>query len=235
MGKSVLVIEDDQDVAYSVKEVLATDGFDVTISANGRDAIPILQKADIDLVVVDINLPDLNGLDLLKTLDAARPFGVIVLTGRTDVIDTVLGLELGADDYITKPFEPRVFVARVRSVLRRCGRRRVPAMPDRATVHFRGWTYDDATRSVARAGEKKQKLTASESRLLKVLIGSPNVILSRDRILDLLHPTHSDLPYDRSIDVTVTRLRRKIEIDARRPRFIKTAHGDGYFFDPKGE
>ena len=234
-AKTVLIVEDDPAIILSIEEVLSGEGMALRSSRSGRAAVEMLAQPDVDLVIVDIGLPDMSGFDILKSLDKNRRFGVIVLTARCDVIDVVLGLELGADDYIIKPFEPREFLARVRAVLRRYNVIRAQVHEPPTPLTFGRWSFDPLTRTVKRAGEKAVKLTAIEARLLRIFIENPNQILTRDRILDLLHPSGSEIPFDRSIDVTVTRLRRKIEQNARRPHYIKTAHGDGYLFSPKGE
>lgn len=233
--KTVLIAEDDPSVVLAIEEVLSGEGFVLRAVARGRDAIELLKQDDIDLAIIDIGLPDVSGFDVLKSFEKDRRFGTIVLTGRHDTIDVVLGLELGADDYIVKPFEPREFLARVRSVVRRYSLIRGHVHEPPSPLVFGRWTFDPSTRTVKHTGDKPVKLTALEGRLLRIFIENPNQILTRDRILDLLHPAGSEIPFDRSIDVTVTRLRRKIEQNARRPQYIKTAHGDGYLFSPKGE
>lgn len=235
LPKSVLVIEDDPDVAFSIKETLIAEGFAVTCTASGAEAAKLIGCAPIDLAVVDLCLPDISGFDLLKGMSADREFGVIVLSARAQTVDIVLGLELGADDYVTKPFEPREFVARVRRVLRQFARVKERRPEPVRGVRFPGWSYDANANRVAHIGGRVEKLTTQEARLLHIFIEHPNMILSRDRLLEFLHPVNSDTPFDRSIDVTVTRLRRKVEMNARHPRFIKTVHGNGYLFDPKGE
>lgn len=228
------MIEDDPAVAFTITELLEAEGYRVVVHARGEDALPLLREGRFDAVVIDIGLPDVSGLDLLKALDRNRAYGVILLTGRGETVDIVVGLELGADDYIVKPFEPREFMARVRSVIRRAvghgGRGVRPA-----SMQFPTWSYDPATRRIRKQGERAEKLTANEARLLEILIDNANRILSREHLLEKLHPRNSDIPFDRSIDVTIARLRRKLEPDGRRPRYIKTARGDGYLFDPHGE
>lgn len=234
-SKTILIVEDDSLVVMSIEEALGAEGFTLRRSRNGQEAFDLIKQGGIDLVIVDIGLPDVSGFDILKSFDKDRPFGVIVVTARCDVVDIVLGLELGADDYVVKPFEPREFLARVRNVMRRYSLVRGHAHEPPPPLVFGLWTFDPSTRMVKRGGEKAVKLTAIENRLLRIFIENPNQILTRDRILDLLHPTASEIPFDRSIDVTVTRLRRKIELNARRPQYIKTAHGDGYLFNPQGD
>lgn len=233
--KTVLIVEVDPSVVQAIEEALSGEGVVLRSVARGREAIEFLKHNDIDLAIIDIGLPDVSGFDVLKSLEKNHRFGTILLTHRHDVIDVVLGLELGADDYIVKPFEPREFLARARSVIRRYGAIRGQVHEPPSPLMFGRWTFDPSTRTVKHADDKPVKLTALEGRLLRIFIENPNQILTRDRILDLLHPAGSEIPFDRSIDVTVTRLRRKIEQNARRPQYIKTAHGDGYLFSPKGE
>jgi DNA-binding response OmpR family regulator len=234
--KSVLVIEDDATVAYMIREALVENSFDVLIASSGHTAVPfLLQQGQCDLAIIDIGAPNMKGLDFLKSLGKERAYGVIVVAASSEAADIVAALETGADDYIAKPFEPQELLARVRSVIRRYTTQRRRSLESPSFVDFEDWTYDKSMRQVKKTGELPEKLTASESRLLDIFIGNPRKILTRNRILDLLYSADSDIPFDRSIDVAITRLRRKIERNARRPRYIKTAHGDGYIFDPKGE
>jgi DNA-binding response OmpR family regulator len=234
MTKTVLIAGEDARTAASIRELLAANEFEAEVVESGAEALALLGRERFDVVILDLGLRDISGLEVLRQLGQTRSFGLIAISGRTDPVDVVVGLELGADDYITKPFDPRELLARVRSVVRRCGPQPAALQEPGETFAFPGWSFDTARRIIVKAGTRPVKLTAGEVRLLTILITYPNRILTRDRLLDLLHPNKSDIPFDRSIDVTITRLRRKIERDARRPTFIKTARGDGYVFDPLG-
>jgi two-component system OmpR family response regulator len=226
----ILIVEDDSEVATTTADILATANY-LTFFANaGSDAIEQVKSSAFDLVLLDLTLPDMDGLDVLRHLERRRRMGVIILSGRDNTIDRVLGLELGADDYVTKPFEPRELLARVRSVLRRC---ELIEEEDNGLISksFGKWNLDLRTHEIHKGDEARVPLTPSEFRLLAVLADHPNRILSRESIMDLLYRNDSDAPFDRSIDVTINRLRRKLEDDPTRPKYIKTMRGEGYWFD----
>jgi DNA-binding response OmpR family regulator len=229
----ILIVEDDSDVAETIADMLMTANYLPLIARNGRDAIKQIDSSTFNLILLDLTLPDMDGMDVLRRLEKRRNLGVIILSGRADKVDRVLGLELGADDYIIKPFEPRELTARVRSVLRRCA-----STEEQPTEHvsrsFGAWTLDLRTHEVYKAGAARVPLTPSEFRLLALLTEHPDRILTRETIMDLLYRNDADAPFDRSIDVTITRLRHKLEEDSTQPKYIKTVRGEGYRFDKAG-
>jgi DNA-binding response OmpR family regulator len=188
----------------------------------------VLDRDPITLITLDLNLGKENGLDLAREIRKDRSTPIIMLTGKGDAIDRVVGLELGADDYLAKPFELRELVARVRAVLRRTtGSNPSPAKGQRYGLE--GWIFDVDRRSLKRESGEEQDLTTSEFNLLEAFVKRPHRVLSRDDIMDILKG-HDWSPLDRSIDNLIARLRRKIEVEPDRPRLIKTVRGVGYTF-----
>jgi len=225
---SILVLEDEPDIARLICSALAEYGFRAEHVRTGRELLLRAKHASPDLVIVDLGLPDMDGMQVVRELQDGSPCAVLILTGRNDVTDRVLGLELGADDYITKPFEPRELVARVRSILRRYLR----AAPQEATANernvacFGNWRFDAARHVLTRADGEEIGLSAAEAALLLTLLRRPNKILSREQLLG-----ERDVdPFDRSIDVRISRLRRKLDDDPHNPKLIKTVYGAGYLF-----
>lgn len=202
--------------------------------SSGAAAVAELQGSRFAVCMVDLGLPDIDGMDLVKELGARHDLGIIIVTGRADRLDRVLGLELGADDFIAKPFDPRELVARVKSLIRRLEHTNASAPGGTAIRTFASWAYDRDARTVQRAGEHPVPLTPSEHRLLSVLIDHPGRVLDRGFILDRIYG-NADAPFDRSVDITITRLRQKIEVDPKHPRYIRTVRSEGYFFAKEGE
>ena len=230
MSARVLIVDDDAEVATTLANMLETAGYRTATSYRGLDALSRLSREHFDLVLVDLGLPDMGGLEIIRRLDGRQDLGLIVITGQLDRADRIAGLELGADDYMTKPFDSRELLARVRCVLRR-----VVKDGEIGPKHrFGGWTLNTNMRELRRAEGARVPLTPTEFRLLSILASHPNRVLSRDLIMDLLYSRGADAPFDRSIDVTITRLRRKIEPDPAQPLFIKTVRGEGYLFEPSG-
>jgi two-component system OmpR family response regulator len=228
--KRIYVVEDDPDIRKLVSSVLEGYGYAVASFGNGRDARQAIRRDPPDLCIVDLGLPDMDGLTLVRELWEDVRFGVIILTGRGGVSDRILGLELGADDYITKPFEPRELVARVNSFMRR--RDQLIAASGSTTgtrAHFGGWTFDTGNLSLVSNDGHQESLTAAETSLLLALLKAPKRVLSREQLqgADL---ERDDFPFDRSIDVRISRIRKKIETDPKAPRLIKTVYGAGYLF-----
>ncbi|CAA7624986.1 Transcriptional regulatory protein AruR [Candidatus Terasakiella magnetica] len=228
--KRLYLIEDDPDIRRLVREVLEGYGYAVQSFGNGKDARTAIRREPPDLCIVDLGLPDMDGLTLVRELWEDVRFGVIILTGRGDVSDRVLGLELGADDYIVKPFEPRELVARVNSVIRRRDQLATAAgTVGSGKAHFADWLFDVGNLSLAAADGRQESLTAAEASLLIALLKSPKRVLSREQLQgdDL---ERDDFAFDRSIDVRISRIRKKIETDPKAPRLIKTVYGAGYLF-----
>jgi two-component system OmpR family response regulator len=230
MSKHILVIEDEPEVRSTLQRWLTLEGFQVTAMPSGVRIAEILAKGGIDLFLVDIGLPDIDGLTLTRRIREKQQSGVIIISGRGDLIDRVVGLEAGADDYVTKPFEPREIVARVRSVLRRV--QQTARQVSKSIAHryvFDSWIVDMETYSLEDREGAPVGLTTGEFKLLRELVLHPNRVLSRDRLIELTNG-HNSEAFDRSIDVRIGRLRRKLNDCARKPRFIKTVRDGGYIF-----
>ena len=224
----ILILEDEADIARLIRDALAEYGFRSEHVATGRELLARAGQSSPDLVIVDLGLPDMDGMQVVRELQEGNPCAVLILTGRNDLTDRVLGLELGADDYIVKPFEPRELVARVRSILRRYQRAAAPESgpDDRKIAVFGNWRFDTGRLSLARLGGEEIGLSAAEAALLLALLQRPNRILSREQLLG-----ERDVdPFDRSIDVRMSRLRRKLDDDPHHPKLIKTVYGAGYLF-----
>jgi two-component system OmpR family response regulator len=231
MNKQLAIVEDDADVRAILQRSLSADGYAVTALSSGDGLEGVLAATHHDLVIMDVGLPGIDGLTLTTRIRALFDVGIIIVSGRGDLTDRVVGLELGADDYITKPFEPREILARVRSVLRRGGRGGVaqPAPAERRRVAFDGWLLDMTSRSLSDAHGAPVPLTSGEYKLLEVFVGHANRVLSREQLLDMIFD--NDTPaFDRSIDVRIGRVRKKLGEDPRNPRLIKTVRNDGYIF-----
>jgi DNA-binding response OmpR family regulator len=232
MGKNLAIVEDDPDVRGLLERCLVSDGYRVTALPTAAGLDETLSGGDIDLVIVDVGLPDADGLALTGHIRRSHDMGIIIVSGRGDLTDRVVGLEIGADDYITKPFEPREVLARVRSVLRRHARAQVAANCNepRSLYRFEGCVLDAAAQAVLDAAGAPVPLTSGEYKLLEVFVTRPNRVLSRDQLLELVYA--NDTPaFDRSVDVRVGRLRKKLRDDP--PRLIKTVRNGGYLFTGK--
>lgn len=224
----ILVVDDDPKVRTLLRRCFEGEGFVVSEAKDGAELRTQLACNPITLITLDLGLGAENGFDLAREIRKDRSVPIIMLTGKGDTIDRVIGLELGADDYLAKPFELRELVARVRAVLRRSAvAERGPASAQRHL--FEGWVFDLNRRSLARETGESQELTTSEFNLLEAFVKRPNRVLSRDQIMDLLKGQDWS-PVDRSIDNLIARLRRKIEQDPNHPRLIKTVRGVGYIF-----
>lgn len=224
----VLVVDDDAEIAALVCRYLGGQGYRVSTAACGAQLRASLTGPPIDLILLDLTLPDEDGLLLLRYLQAHWCGPVIVVSGRGESIERVVGLELGADDYVTKPFELRELLARIRSVLRRVRAEPAPV----SAVSNGGFRFDglrllpSSRRLIDRDGNEVV-LTSGEFALLQTLLERPNQVLTRDQLMNRMHGRDAG-PFDRAIDVKIGRLRRKIEIDASRPRLIKSVRGAGY-------
>lgn len=229
---NVMVVDDDQQILDIVERCLEDEGFRVTTFSRGRDAKISIQSVDYDLAIIDIGLPDIDGFTLTGELKSNSQIAVIILSGRNETIDKVVGLEIGADDYVTKPFEPRELIARVRSLVRRL---RPPSKDDEFQPRkylFDGWEIDVDKRTLYSNTGLLAELTSGEFDLLKIFLEHPNRVLSRDQLMDYLNRDYT-AAFDRSIDIRLGRLRRKIEKDSRNPELIKTIRNSGYIFTAK--
>jgi len=226
----ILVVEDDRPTRDLIARYLTDNHFRVSTAVTGAEGESALGRDPVDLVVLDLNLPDQDGLMLAKRLLAEHDIPIVILTGRTEEMDRVLGLELGADDYVSKPFSPRELLARIRAVLRRTqgkpGSRRAQAL---RVYRFAGLELRSGTRKLISPSGNEVELTGGEFSLLVAFLNSPRQILSRDQLLEGSR-LYDDV-YDRSIDVQILRLRRKIEADPSEPQLIRTERGAGYYLD----
>ena len=233
MSYHVLVVEDDVVTRSKLSGYFESEGYLVSEAESGEEMRQVLQSSSVDLVMLDINLPGEDGLMLTRELRSQSDIGIILVTGRTDSIDRIVGLEMGADDYVTKPFELRELLVRVKNLLWRIAQaRKQPLISQSAesehVVHFGEWFFDKQRRSLSCNGEPV-KLTKAEYELLVALSTYPNQVLSRERILNMI--SHRvDAPNDRTIDVLIRRMRTKMEVDPKNPQIFITVHGEGYMF-----
>ena len=227
----VLVVDDDASLRELLENYLQREGFAVRGVADGNEMFSAFADAEPDIIILDLMLPGDDGLTLARRLRQKTAVPIIMLSARGDEIDRIIGLEVGADDYLAKPFNPRELLARIRAVLRRPARHEESAATDQ--ISFGPYRLEPASRRLTRDGESVS-LTGSEFDLLRILAEHPNRVLDRDRLLDLLKGYERN-PFDRSIDVQVARLRAKIEPDKKEPCYIRTVWGRGYIFTPAGE
>jgi DNA-binding response OmpR family regulator len=221
----VYVVEDDPEVARVIVSALDEHRFAVERFGTARELLRRMRRLAADLCIVDLGLPDADGMQVVRELQEQFSCAIMIVTGRQDVSDRVLGLELGADDYVVKPFEPRELVARARSILRRTrSAAEESAKAGRRTARFAGWSFHEARNLLVAEDGRELVLSVAEARLLSMLLKRPNVILAREQLLGERNLS----PYDRSIDVRISRLRRKLEADPENPRLIKTVYGGGY-------
>ena len=233
----ILLVDDEPPIQTLLSYPLQKDGYEVVTAADGRQALERFEEITPDLVVLDVMMPRMDGLEVCRRLRARSPVPIIMLTATASPIDRVVGLELGADDYIPKPCELRELVARIRSVLRR-GTAPGPAnqAADHPTRSIRVGTkwFDIETHRLRDEAGAEQVLTKSEYALLRAFTDHPKRVLSRDRLLDLADARDPDA-FDRSIDVRINRIRKKVEPDPANPQFIRTVRGLGYVFRPDGD
>lgn len=226
---NILIVDDDQEIRSLLADYLSVNGYHAFTAQDGVAMQKVLEQEHVDLIVLDLNMPGEDGLTLCRKLRAGSSMPVIMLTARSEPIDRILGLEMGADDYLPKPFEPRELLARIRSVLRR-SRSAIDAHNEPSTQQqmcFAGWTLDLTARHLVDPGGLIIMLSGAEFRLLKVFLEHPNRVLNRDQILNFTHGRDAD-PFDRSIDIQISRLRQKLNEDARSPQIIKTVRNGGY-------
>jgi len=230
----ILVVDDDREICALVSQFLSRHSLRVSTARDGAEMMRILEVGRIDLIVLDLMLPGEDGLSLCRKLRAQGAIPVIMLTAMGEEIDRILGLEMGADDYLAKPFNPRELLARVRAVLRRVGA--LPAAIAETSVggrvlNFEGWRLDIAKRELKNRDGEIVILSSGEFDLLQAFAERPQRVLTRDQLLDLARGRAAVL-YDRSVDIQVMRLRRKIELNPKDPQLIKTVRSGGYMFTP---
>lgn len=228
-----LVVDDDDDVRSALQEFLQRFDMTVSVAANGNELRRLMASARFDVVVLDLMLPDANGLTLCKWIHETSGLPVIILTARGNPISRVVGLEIGADDYLDKPFEPRELVARIHAVLRRAqkGERQIDVSTQR-TVEFEGWRFDRALRQLISPAEVAVALSNAEFRLLSAFIDNPERVLTRNQLIELTRAPGVDVN-DRSIDLCVSRLRQKLGDSSKNPQLIRTLRSQGYLFNAK--
>ena len=228
----ILVVDDQQEICDVVEEYLTGEGYRVSTAHDGVGMRRAMSQAAIDLVILDLMLPGEDGLALARSLRSESGIGIIILTGRGETVDRIIGLEMGADDYLPKPFHLRELLARVKAVLRRAHDRTSDTpQPARSRLRFAGWSLDLSSRELLSPSGEEVRLTTGEFDLLAAFVNNANQVLSRDRLLDLARNREAG-PFDRTIDVQVGRLRRKLEDDPQNPTLIKTVRGSGYIFTP---
>jgi len=232
---NILVVEDDRETRTLIAKYLRNNACNVTAVSDGREMSRAMADHRVDLIILDVMLPGEDGLSLCRKVRSEAQTPIIMLTARGEDVDRIVGLEMGADDYLPKPFNPRELVARVHAVLRRRAAPVPPGAPstEPEKVHFGSMTVDLATRTLEKDG-KTVSLTTGEFALLKVLVTHPRTPLSRDKLMELARGREYEV-FDRSIDVQVSRLRKLVEKDPARPAYIQTVWGFGYVFVPDGE
>ena len=224
MSKTIMVVDDEKRLVSLVESYLTQEGYRVVTANNGAEALPIASREKPDLIILDIMMPELDGYGFMREHRKELDTPIIMLTARVDDDERVIGLELGADDYVTKPFRPRELVARVRAVLRRAGK----SEPQGKVLQVADVTLDRDTREVTVA-DRSVDLTPSEFDLLTALMSSPGRVFSRIDLLDVIQGVRYE-GYERTIDTHIKNLRAKMEIDSHSPRYIETVYGVGYRF-----
>jgi two-component system phosphate regulon response regulator OmpR len=230
----ILIVDDDQEVRDTVREYFELCGFDVYAVGDGDGMRKVMTSSPVDIVLMDLNLPGDDGLALTRQLRASHRIGIIMLTAAGQTVDRIVGLEMGADDYVAKPFDPREVLARVKSVMRRLRAAPpsvgpAPSNTKPEMVRMGACTLDLAAHRLRNADGDEIRLTGMEFDLLRAFADHPDRVLSRERLLELAHHRQSEV-FDRSIDLRIARLRRKIETDVRKPQVLKTVRGAGYMF-----
>lgn len=224
----VLVVEDEENIARLVRLYLESDGFQVVTAVDGKAALEHFERERPDLVVLDLLLPKVDGLEVCRRIRSTSFTPILMLTARRDEVDRILGLEMGADDYLTKPFSPREMVTRVKAILRRT--RQQESHPPELQLRFEGLTIDVPRRTVDVRG-RVAELTAKEFDLLVLMASSPGVVFSRETLLSRVWK-YEYLGDARTVDVHIGTLRKKIEENSSSPRYVKTVWGVGYKFEP---
>jgi two-component system OmpR family response regulator len=230
----VLIVDDDPEVRAVVRHEVQQQGWAALEAGSEAELGAVLQRATPDLILLDIRLPDQDGLTIARRLRSTSSIPIVMLTGMGSDIDRILGLELGADDYVVKPFNPRELVARIKAVLRRTGSQPLGAAPAESLGHdcrrFAGWLLNLSARVLTDPGGRVVSLTNAEFLLLEAFVTAPRRVFSREQLLARTRSFDSEV-FDRTVDVLVLRLRRKIELNPHAPRLLRTERGAGYCFD----
>jgi len=224
----ILIVDDDKGIRDLLQEFFRKHGLRASVAADGAEMEAAMRRSMTDLIVLDVMLPGKSGLELCREIRARHATPIIMLTAVTETTDRVVGLEMGADDYVSKPFDPRELLARIRAVLRR-NTPQASRQQQQQVYRFAGWTMDCARRRLTSPADVRVELTAAEFNLLQTFVQSAQRVLSRDQLLDMAGGDS----YDRSIDILVSRLRRKMEDEPRSPRLIMTVRNGGYQFMPE--
>lgn len=231
----ILIVDDDKEIRTLLGDYLQKNEFKVTSVADGKAMQAVLDKEAVSLIVLDLMLPGEDGLVLCRNIRAKSEVPVMMLTAKGDDMDRIVGLEMGADDYLAKPFNPRELLARIKSILRRAKATPEGLKPEEASVvRFSGWRLDTLSRQLTSPEGVAVPLSGAEYRLLRVFIDHANRVLNRDQLMDLCRGREL-FPFDRSIDVQVSRLRQRLGDDAKEPKLIKTIRGEGYMLAAKVE
>jgi two-component system OmpR family response regulator len=224
----ILIVDDDPEIRQLLVDYLVRNNFEAIPAGSGRELWQMMAKHAIDLVVLDLMLPDADGLSLCRDLRAKSALPVLMLTARGEETDRILGIEMGADDYLVKPFSPRELVARIKGILRRTRALPPNLKPDtQRCLAFAGWKLDTATRVLTGPDGVATPMSGAEYRLLRILLDHPNRVMNRDQLVELIHGREAE-PYDRAIDVQISRLRQRLQDDGREAGLIKTVRGEGY-------
>ena len=231
MQKHILVVDDDPEIRTLIAEYLERNGFRASTLPDGRDLMRTIEERAVDLLVLDLMMPGVDGLTLCRELRSKSRLPVLILSARGEDVDRIVGLEMGADDYLAKPFHPRELLARIRAILARS----TPTEPAAEAEEFRfdQFRLDMVRRELTRGDGKKVSLTGAEFELLAIFLARPNRVLSRDTLVELTQGREAPA-YDRSIDVRVSRLRQALG-DSREPKLLKTVYGEGYVLTAKVE
>ncbi|MBM0582558.1 response regulator transcription factor [Brucella melitensis] len=225
----ILIVDDDKDIRDLLHKFLKRRGMHVSIACNGDEMLDVLSRTPIDLVILDVMLPGKSGIEICQDVRRTSRVPIIMLTAIADAADKILGLEIGADDYIAKPFDPRELLARIRAVLRRFEGNRSPQRALTQIYRFAGWTLDCARRRLTSPHDVRVELTTAEFNLLEAFVKSSQHILSRDQLMEMAGH-QAVYGYDRSVDILISRLRKKLEDDPCAPKLILTIRGGGYQF-----
>jgi two-component system OmpR family response regulator len=229
----LLIVEDDRDIAEMLVELAQLNGYAAVSAGTGREMDRLLAKHSFDLILLDAMLPGEDGFSICRRLRTASDMPILMLTALGDDIDRVVGLELGADDYVTKPFNSRELVARIKALLRRSASAATPRqVANNAPLCFAGWTLDPAARSLVDPESVQISMTTAEFEILLAFCNNPNQVLAREQLLAMTHAGSAG-PVERSVDAHISRVRQKIEPNPRDPSFIKTVRLGGYVFTPK--
>jgi len=229
----ILVVEDDVSVSKLIKTYLEREGYGVGVAETVGEMRAAVARAPVDMVILDVMLPDEDGWSALRWLRARHSLPVIMLTGKAEPVDRVIGLELGADDYVAKPFDLRELLARMRTIQRRLDKAQAqPTANTAEAIQFAGWTLDIVSQQLLSDASGPVHLTQAEYRILVLLARNPRRVVSRDELMDATAGRDWE-PFDRSIDVHISNLRRKIDPDPKQPSLIRTVRGTGYMFVPQ--